>query len=146
MILKYPDSDFEFNPSLDDLVWRFGIYNSEDTLGEYLSRFDPNDPEQLCTLLDERFFKFITKPDYLSEHHYVLMEMLKVALCDKEYDFAPFLNNNDDEYFYLPWTWDIKSPRRFFEIAYQQMYKNWAEQLIAEGYEVTKPEEIFKEI
>ncbi|UTZ24201.1 hypothetical protein [Vibrio campbellii] len=143
MNLKYPDSDFKFEPGPDDLIFRFDIYDREDTLGEYLSSFDPNDPEQLCTLLEERFFEFITKPDYSSEHQWVLMEMLKDALNDKDYDFSPFLCNNDDECFYLPWTWDIRSPRRFFEIAYQQMYKNWAGQLVEEGFEVTKPEEIF---
>ena len=35
-----------------------------------------------------------------------------------------------------------QNPRKFFEFVYLKMYENWAELIMADGFTVTKPEEI----
>ncbi|AUI85580.1 hypothetical protein BS333_03910 [Vibrio azureus] len=141
MNLKYPETDIDFNPDPSFFIGAFDIYDQEETLGEYLNQFDPNDTEQLCFILEKEFFS--VSLDLTVEHHDVLMRMLASALKDVDHDFSAYIYIEDDEYFFLPFAWEIKSPRRFFEVIYLKAYMNWSDQLMAEGLEVTKPEELF---
>ena len=91
-------------------------------MGEYLDQFDPNDYEQLSVLLNERLFDTRIKNGYLPEHKQVIMNVLKEALIDEDYDFEAILQDDDDNYFCLPWEWIIEN-RRFFEFVYLKMEK-----------------------
>ena len=62
--------------------------------------------------------------------------------CGSDYDFETIIHHQDD-YFCLPWSWEIKSPRSFFETIYLKMYEHWGRELIADGFDLAKPEELF---
>ena len=143
MTLKHPYSEVDFNVNASFCLGGFNVYDREESLGEYLDQFDPNDYEQLSILLDERLFESRMKNGYLPEHKKVIMNVLKEALIDEDYDFEAILQDDDDHYFCLPWDWIIENPRGFFEFVYLKMYEYWSEELISEGFDVKKPEEVF---
>ncbi len=142
MCLKFPDSDVDFVVTPAYFLGDFDVYDREETLGEYLSNFNPNDTEQLCTVLEEKFFNGGRLRKFSLGHKYELLRVLARALSDAEYDFAAVIDGLDD-YFCLPWSWEIKYPRRFFETIYLKMYEHWGEELIADGFELSKPEQLF---
>lgn len=49
MKLYYPDTNFEFDPSLSYFIGDLDIYDREETLGVYLDRFDPNNRGMFVT-------------------------------------------------------------------------------------------------
>ena len=142
MSLKFPDSDVDFVVTPAYFLGDFDVYDREETLGEYLSNFDPNDTEQLCKLLEEKFFNGGRLLKFSLGHKYELMRVLGIALADTDYDFETIIHHQDD-YFCLPWSGEIKSPRSFFETIYLKMYEHWGRELIADGFDLAKPEELF---
>ncbi|SHF78774.1 hypothetical protein SAMN02745781_03156 [Vibrio gazogenes DSM 21264] len=138
MSLKFPDSDIEFVVTPAYFLGDFDVYDREETLGEYLSQFDPNDFDQLSYLLDEKFFNGGRLSKFSLEHKYELLKMLAQALSDSSYDFDSVIYERDD-YFCLPYSWVINNPRLFFEIIYLKMYKHWGSDLITNGFDVIKP-------
>jgi len=138
MSLKFPDSDVEFVVTPAYFLGDFDVYDREETLGEYLSNFDPNDDDQLCTVLEEKFFNGGRLLKFSLGHKNELLRVLTLALADADYDFSATIHDEND-YFCLPWSWGIKNPRRFFEAIYIRMYERWGADLIANGFEVVKP-------
>ena len=146
-MLKYPKTDGEIDttrsPTLPikvpryDGKWACEVYDHK---GNCV--FDPNDTEQLCKLLEEKFFNGGRLLKFSLGHKYELMRVLGIALADTDYDFETIIHHQDD-YFCLPWSWEIKSPRSFFETIYLKMYEHWGRELIADGFDLAKPEELF---
>ncbi|AUI88396.1 hypothetical protein BS333_18885 [Vibrio azureus] len=142
MNLKYPETSMDFNPTPAFCLGGFNVYDRDDSLGEFLNQFDPNDPEQLAAALDDRLFSGCIEIEFSPAHKKEIMEVLKEALMDSDYNFESLLEDDPDDYYYLPIEWEIKNPRKFFEFVYLKMYEKWAELIMADGFTVTKPEEI----
>jgi len=134
MDLKFPQSDIDFIITPAYFLGDFNVYDREESLGEYLGRFNPNDFEDLSLILDEKFFNGGRVLHLSLEHKYELLRVLGNALAQKEYNFTSIINNQDD-YFYLPHSWVIEDPRSFFETIYLQMYKYWNEDLKIGGFD-----------
>lgn len=139
MSLKFPDSDIDFEVTPAFFLGDFDIFDREESLGEYLNNFDPNDKNQLQFLLDEKFFRGARLLKFTEPHKYKLMKTLEESLSDSDFDFDAVLNG-EDEYFCLPGSWNIKNPRDFFNLIYDEMFTRWGENLIIQGYDILIPE------
>lgn len=142
MNLKFPNSDIDFTITPAYFLGDFNIYDREESLGEYLNKFNPNNSEELCLVLEEKFFNGGRVLELSLEHKLELLRVLANALAQKEYDFASVIDNQDDEYFYLPYSWAIKNPRNFFETIYSQMYKHWSKDFIKAGFDFSEEVEV----
>jgi len=56
MDLKFPQSDIDFIITPAYFLGDFDVYDREESLGEYLSKFNPNNFEDLSLILEEKFF------------------------------------------------------------------------------------------
>lgn len=127
MKLYYPDTNFEFDPSLSYFIGDLDIYDREETLGVYLDRFDPNNRGDVCNLLKEMFFHGPSASGLSISHKEFLVELLINALRDPGFDFCkPFeTDDGNGDTFTLPFSWEIKKPRMFFEEAYRIALSEW---------------------
>jgi len=136
MALKYPDSDVDFNVTPAYFLGDFDIYDREESLGEYLNKYDPNDPEQLHKVLLEIFFEGGRVSKLTVEHKEVLLKSLSSALKDENYNFQELVSheNDFDDCFNLPHEWDFSRPRFFFEEVYRMAVNLWGNELRDNGF------------
>ena len=142
MKLKFPNSTVDFEPTLSLFLGPFDIYDREETLGETLNKYDPLDPKQLQKLFNKYIFsRFDDKHGYTIEHRVLIVKSLIETLDDQHYDFSKYFPDyeDDDNYFYLPWTWSFPRPRYFFEQAYIAVVRHWGQEF--EGYDMVLPEQ-----
>ena len=128
MKLKYPDTDIDFDGSPRNFLECFDVYDREETLGEVLNRFDPNDPVQLSELIRQYVFDPPRVAHLTAGHRALLILELKKAL-DENYDFGPMFTSdqNSPAVIELPSKWVIRDPRGFFEEIYRQAKVHWSE-------------------
>lgn len=138
MSLIYPNSNCTFKPSLAFFLGEFDIYDREESLGEYLNRFNPNDRKQIRFLLEQLFFDGSQVKSLTAEHKKVLFERLVEALGEQSYDFKSVFELNEDECFCLPFDWEVNDYRLFFEELYRLAIDHWGDELKA--LNVTFPE------
>lgn len=133
MLLKHPNSDRPFIVSPGYFLGGFDIYDREETLGERLNAFNPNDKNQLRLLLDDRFFKGAIVDQLSVEHKAELMRVLEDALNAEDFDFGVLVSHERDteDYFTLPSSWDIKEPRLFFLNIYDIALERWGNDFIS---------------
>src|SRR5690554_818278 len=115
MSLTYPNSNCVFKPSLTFFLGELDIYDKEESLGEYLNGFDPNDRNQVRLLLDELFFNGARVKSLGAEHKKVLFELLVEALGEPGHDFRSVFEMDEDDCFCLPCDWEVNDYRLFFE-------------------------------
>jgi hypothetical protein len=127
MKLKYPYSNIDFVASPAYFIGCFDIYDREETLGEYLNQFNPNDKNQLEQILNEFIFNVPASAGLLIEHKAELIRSLEDALAENNFDFDSILvpDKDTDDRFTLPGSWSIEYPRVFFENIYCLAKKNW---------------------
>ncbi|CCN72628.1 hypothetical protein [Vibrio nigripulchritudo] len=139
--LKFPNSDVDFVITPAFFLGDFDIYDREESLGEYLERFDPNDSKQLRIVLEEKLINGGRFNMLSTMHKYVILNELAIALSDKKYDFSEFFTSHD-QHFSLPWTWNIDNPRNFFEVVYEKIYDAWNVEISSSGLLTRHPDEI----
>ncbi|MDN5505950.1 MAG: hypothetical protein L0H10_19340 [Comamonas sp.] len=132
--LKCPGSDIEFHAEPSLLLAPFDIYDREESLGQELAAYDPNDPQQLLLLLDRYFFPCCEQASWSTAHKVMLTRSLQAALQSLQYDFAAPLEDSHDDCFYLPATWQIQAPRQFFLNAYSILLKRWVAEFATAGF------------
>ena len=132
--LKHPGSDIEFHADPSLLLAPFDTYDREESLGQELAAYDPNDPQQLLRLFDHYFFPCCEQASWSTTHKVMLTRSLQAALQSREYDFAAPLEDSHDDCFYLPAAWQIQAPRQFFLNAYSILLKRWAAEFAAAGF------------
>lgn len=133
MALKGPMSSADFQPDPTSLLSAFDIYDREESLGVELSKYDPNDFNQLnilmrdfCFSVDDDFYK----PEYKAE----LIRVLAEALHDNSYDFATLVVVHEyNEHISLPYTWEIHNPWQFFLNIYAIASEHWKSDLESIG-------------
>ncbi len=123
------NTKIEFKPSISDFIGNLDIYDREETLGVYLDRFDPNNRDDVCNLLKEMFFHAPNASELSISLKESLVELLISALRDPGFDFCkPFdIDDENSDTFTLPFSWEIKRPRLFFEEAYRIAMSEWHE-------------------
>jgi hypothetical protein len=133
--LKYPESNVDFDVTPSYFIGDFDIYDREDSLGEYLNKFDPNDKKQLQALLIERFFKGPRVAKLTVEHKAELMKVLIESLKSDDFDFDSILTQDREpgDYFELPWDWDFERPRYYFEEVYRLAIEFWGNEILESG-------------
>ncbi|WP_299009235.1 hypothetical protein [uncultured Shewanella sp.] len=102
-------------------------------------RFNPNIEKDLLFLFSEKLFSGPSIEGYSIDHKDVVLKMLADALNDPEYDFEGIIFDEEDEYFCLPFEWDIEDPRFFFEVAYKAAFNHWGDELIKSNRKVLHP-------
>lgn len=133
MKLTYPNTNIPFNPSPMYFLGEFDVYDREESLGEYLNQFDPNDRAQVNQLLQKLFFQGARAQALTSAHKKVLIEALLAALRDPDYDFLPAFQPEEADTFCLPFDWEIENGRLFFEEAYRLAMEFWGAELDSQG-------------
>lgn len=121
-------------PRLSYLIGRFSVYDREETLGEELNKYDPNDPVDR-DLLIRRYCLSLT-PGETFLHRRAMFDLLEQALADSDFDFASvWADDEDDEYFYEFWSWpsdwpEINDPRGLFQAIRDTAKEVWCEDLM----------------
>ncbi|GKX52722.1 hypothetical protein [Budvicia aquatica] len=124
-MLLDPITKQPYDPSLYDFTTYFDIYDREETLGEELSKYDPNIANDRCAIINKYV---IDKSNYLTyRHKYLLFKVLEDALNDTHYDFNRILEDDPDEYSSI--AWDINDPRGFFEDILKIAKESWKDEL-----------------
>lgn len=128
-MLKEPGSNQPFNPTLNYFLGVFDTYDLEETLGIELNKYDPNNSEDMQKLARKSInsLKWITNESY--HYSWVLVNLLEKALNNPSYDFSYIFKNDEDNCFFLPWEWNIKDPRGFFEEILKVAKEEWKEDL-----------------
>ncbi|QKJ61135.1 hypothetical protein [Serratia fonticola] len=126
-MLKDPDIDLPYSPDMYYFLYGFDVYEKDEGFVKDLESHDPNN------VIDRRKLiinYFIGKFNYLSyRHKYVLVKILNDAINNEKYNFSKIINSYEDDYSCLPWSWDIKDPRAFFEDILRIAKEYWKDEL-----------------
>lgn len=133
MKLTWPNTNITFDPSPMYFLGEFDVYDREESLGEYLNQFDPNDRAEVNQLLRKLFFQGARAQVLTSAHKKVLVESLVGALRYPGYDFLSAFQPEETDTFCLPFDWEIKKGRLFFEEAYRLVIEFWGAELGSQG-------------
>lgn len=126
-MLKDPDIDLPYNPDMYCFLYGFDVYEKDEEFVNDLEKRDPNNAEDRSALI---VHYFIEKNNYLSyRHKYVLVKLLEDAIHNEKYDFSEVINSYEDDYSILPWGWDIKDSRAFFEDILRVAKEYWKDEL-----------------
>lgn len=121
-----PDTQQPYIPTPSYFLGCFDIYDREETLGEELERFDPNDP----TDREEIILKYCLPRKRSYRQRYLLYKCLEEALQDKNYDFQSLLKYDPEAYSSFPDGWDeMKDTRAFFEDIFRLATVEWKDDL-----------------
>ncbi|MEO6676972.1 MAG: hypothetical protein ABIO21_06305 [Pseudomonas sp.] len=123
-----PGSGQPYIPTPSYFLGCFDIYDREETLGEELERFDPNNPVDREVLIREYCFDRRWKPPYRQK--YLMVKCLEKALQDEGYDFQALLKYDPEAYSSFPCGWDeMENARGFFEDILKWALIEWREDL-----------------
>lgn len=121
-----PSTGLPYIPTLSYFLGCFDIYDREETLGEELDKFDPNnavDRERLIT-------SYSLKRRRSYREKFLLYKCLENAILDKNYDFQALLEHDSHECSTLPNGWDeMDNPRVFLEDIYRLATIEWKSDL-----------------
>lgn len=133
-MLKDPFLNDPFDPSLMWFIGVFDVYDREHNLGQELEKYDPNNKEDRKTLIQN----YALNLNYLSyRHKHTLIEALKNALDDENYDFQGLFEIDEDEHISWPrneW-YELDSPREFLKDVYLLAQTYWKEELYSASLE-----------
>ncbi|WP_033045940.1 hypothetical protein [Pseudomonas fluorescens] len=121
-----PGTELPYVPTPSYFLGCFDIYDREETLGEELEKFDPNNAADREVLITNYALK--GKRSYREK--FLLYKCLEGAILDKSYDFQALLEHDSQECSSLPNGWDtMENPRLFFEDIYKFASEVWADDL-----------------
>lgn len=127
-MLKSPFADKPFEPTLSYILAALSIYDREETKGEKLWKYNPNNINDR-----EKIIKLFILKDlmYLSyRHRYVLISILKDALSTPNFDFSKEFESDHDAYITMAWDeTEIENPRGFFMEIYRIANEEWKDEL-----------------
>ncbi|KJZ33073.1 MULTISPECIES: hypothetical protein [Pseudomonas] len=127
-MLKWPLYDLPFEPTL--LYWLGGIsiFDREETLGEALWVYNPNDSADREKII--RVF-LLGKLEYLPyRHRFLMFKILEDALAQSNFDFSTQFESDYEANTSMAWDeTEIVDPRGFFEDVYKYAREEWKEDL-----------------
>jgi hypothetical protein len=117
-------------PRLSYLVGFFEVYDREETLGEELCKYDPNNPTDRDLLIRRYCLKRNSWENF--RHRQAQFDLLEEALTDPDFDFASIWEDEEDEN--ELWTWpcnwpEIADPRALFQAIRDVATELWHEDL-----------------
>lgn len=128
-MLFHPSSEhIPFDASLRYFVGIFDIYDREESKGEELHAYNPNNQKDREALI----LRYCLDPynEFSHRHKYKLMENLSFALNTENFDFSSFFEDDPDEYSTMAWDeTEIADPRGFFADIYRLANEVWKEDL-----------------
>ncbi|EJM14656.1 hypothetical protein PMI21_03685 [Pseudomonas sp. GM18] len=123
-----PGSGQRYVPTPSYFLGCFDIYDREETLGEELEKFDPNNPKDREVLIREYCLDPQWKPPYRQK--FLMVQCLEEALRDESYDFQSLLKYDPEAYSSFPAGWDeMKNVRGFFEDIFKLALIEWRDDL-----------------
>ncbi|SSB97664.1 hypothetical protein SAMN04488697_108303 [Pseudomonas sp. 43mfcvi1.1] len=127
-MLKDPFINEEFVPDLMWFIGQFDVYDREETLGEILEAYNPDDECDRSELIG----KYGLNLDCLSyRHKYVLVRFLGDKLNDQDFDFQSLFEI--DEGCAGSWPrgewYNLKNPKEFLRSVYVLAKEAWKEDL-----------------
>ena len=121
-----PGTGQPYIPTPSYFLGCFDIYDREETLGEELEGFDPNDP----TDREELILKYCLPRKRSYRQRFLLYKCLEEALQDRNYDFQSLLKYDPEAYSSFPDGWDeMKNTRAFFEDIFRLATVVWEDDL-----------------
>jgi len=127
-MLTHPFVDVPYEPKLSYILGGISIYDREETLGEALWVYNPNERQDR-----EKIIKCFILQDlmYLSyRHRFVLFKMLEGVLSEKDFDFSTQFESDYDAPRTIAWDeTEIDDPRGFFEDIYRLASEEWKDDL-----------------
>ena len=128
-MLFHPSSEhIPFDASLRYFVGIFDIYDREESKGEELHAYNPNNQKDREALI----LRYCLDPynEFSHRHKYKLMENLSFALNTENFDFSSFFEDDPDEYSTMAWDeTEIADPRGFFADIYRLANEVWKDDL-----------------
>lgn len=111
-MLKAPFIDAPYEPKLSHILGAISIYDQEETKGEALWQYNPNDPEDRERIINSFILKNL---EYLTcRHRFVLFSILKEALENPNTDFIKEFESDHDKHKTMAWDETaIDEPRVF---------------------------------
>lgn len=127
-MLKSPFGDTPFTPKISYILVALSIYDLEETKGEALWKYDPNNTEDRETIITNFVLPELMYLSY--RHRHVLISMLESALNTPEFDFAKEFESDYDKYETMAWDeTEIADPRGFFADIYRIANDVWKDDL-----------------
>ena len=121
-----PGTGLPYTPQVSYFIGRFDIYDREETLGEELKKFNPNNS-------DDREYLIVNYSLGIGRTYrarFLLYKCLEAALLDADYDFQALLEPDSQEYSTFPDGWEeMDNPRAFFEDTYRLITDAWKEDI-----------------
>ncbi|MGF6151506.1 hypothetical protein [Pseudomonas fluorescens] len=121
-----PGTGKPYLPTPSYFLGCFDIYDREETLGEELEKFDPNNPADR----EELILKYSLPRKRTYRQRFLLYKCLEEALQNEDYDFESLLAHDPESYSSFPDGWDeMENPRGFFEDIYRLASEAWKDDL-----------------
>ena len=121
-----PGTEQPYVPTPSYFLGCFDIYDREETLGEELEQFDPNNPADR----EELILKYCLTRKRSYRHRFLLYKCLEEALQDAAYDFKSLLAYDPEAYSSFPCGWDeMENTRAFFEDIFRLATLEWKDDL-----------------
>lgn len=127
-MLMHPFVDAPYEPKLSYVLGGISIYDREETLGEALWVYNPNNKNER----EEVIKKFIIPDfDYLTyKHRFLVFKMLEAVLQQADFDFSTQFESDYEDPRILAWDeTEIENPRGFFEDIYRLASEEWKDDL-----------------
>jgi hypothetical protein len=127
-MLKVPFIDAPYEPKLSHILGALSIYDQEETKGEVLWQYNPNDPEDREKIIKSFILKDL---EYLTyRHRLILISVMKNALENPSTYFSKEFESDHDKHITMAWDeTEIDEPRVFFEEIYRLASNDWEEEL-----------------
>lgn len=126
-MLKSPFADKPFEPTLSYILGALSIYDREETKGEKLWAYNPNNINDRETIIKLFILKDLMYLPY--RHRYVLMTILKDTLTTPNFDFSKEFESDYDAYITMAWDeTEIENPRGFFMDIYRIANEEWKDE------------------
>ncbi|AZF05930.1 hypothetical protein [Pseudomonas sp. R5-89-07] len=126
--MKSPFGNMPFTPKFSYILAALSIYDLEETKGEALWRYNPNDAKEREITIKNFILKDLMYLTY--RHRFILITMLQAALKNSEFDFAKEFESDYDEHITMAWDeTEIADRRGFFADIYRLANKVWKDDL-----------------
>lgn len=127
-MLMYLDTDTPYNPDIYYFLSGFDVYDDDDgSFENELNKYDPNNDGGREFLIKNYIINRYNGLPY--KHKFILVNLLDKTLKKSNFDFNYVFEHYADDYSTLPWDWDIKDPRGFFEDIYKIAKESWKNEL-----------------
>lgn len=110
-MLRDPSLNEKFEPDLAYFTGSLSTYDREETLGEELERYDPDNSVDRELIIINYCLDLGVKFTY--RHRYLLVKHLENSLADQSYDFDRYFEHDPEGTSSLPWN--VQHSKVFFE-------------------------------